>query len=196
LPNHNGAVLYLASTSPRRQQLLEAAGVPYRLHAPGPEGAATGMPVEQARARARSKATGVAGRPAGPGSLLAVDTVVALGDVALHKPRERADAEAMIRRLSGQTHAVHTAHCLLDLASGAVAEVVTTSLVRCRPLTDGDIASYLDTGEWQDKAGAYGIQGAAGDFMELAAGDLDTVIGLSVAAVLDLLAADRRGEAS
>lgn len=193
--NHNGPVLYLASTSPRRQQLLAAAGIPFRLHSPGPETAGTGAPADQAAARARSKAL-TAVRPAGPGSLLAVDTVVALGGVVLGKPRDRAEAEAMLRQLCGQTHAVHTAHCLLDLGSGAIAEAVTTSLVRCRPLTDEDIVGYLATGDWRDKAGAYGIQGAAGDFMELVAGDVDTVIGLSVAAMLDLLAAQRRGEAS
>jgi len=195
LANHNGAVLYLASTSPRRQQLLQAAEIPFRLHAPGPETADDGAPADQAAARARSKAL-TAVRPAGPGSLLAVDTVVAVGGLVLGKPRDRTEAEAMLRRLCGQTHAVHTAHCLLDLGSDAIAEAVSTSKVRCRALTDEDITDYLATGEWRDKAGAYGIQGAAGDFMEVVAGDIDTVIGLSVARVLELLAAQRRGEAS
>lgn len=102
----------------------------------------------------------------------------------------------MLRQLSGRTHTVQTAHCLLDLGSGAVLEAVTTSTVRCRSLGAKEIAAYLATAEWQDKAGAYGIQEAAGDFMELVSGDLDTVIGLSVARVRDLLATAQRGEAS
>ena len=67
-----------------------------------------------------------------------------------------------------------------------------TSRVRCQRLTDAEITAYLAGGEWQGKAGAYAIQGAAGAFMEVVAGDLDTVIGLSVAAVTGLLATDSR----
>ena len=189
------AVLYLASSSPRRQQLLRAAGISFRLHASGPEPEICGTPTEQAVRSARTKAL-TAVRPDGPGWLLAVDTVVAHGGVALGKPRDEADAHAMLRRLSGETHTVHTAHCLLDLLSGATDEVVTSAQGRCRRLTEADITAYLAAGEWRDKAGAYGIQGAAGEFMELLAGDLDTVMGLSVAAVTGLLAADRRGETS
>lgn len=181
-------MLYLASTSPRRANLLEAAGISFRLHPPGPEteGGARN-PQDEAAARARQKAL-KAQRPQGPGHLLAVDTVVALDGRILGKATGQAEAEAMLRQLSGRTHAVHTAHCLVDLRSGAVVEAVTTAVVRCRPLDEGrELAAYLATGEWRDKAGAYGIQGAAGDFMELAAGDLDTVIGLSVSKVRELL---------
>jgi len=191
-------VLFLASTSPRRQQLLQAAQIPFRLHPPGPEPPGDGYigdPAEQAAARARAKAL-TARRPARQGSLLAVDTVVALDGLVLGKPRDRAAAEAMLRQLSGRTHTVHTAHCLLDLATGAITEALTDSVVRCRPLSEAVIAGYLASDEWCDKAGAYGIQGAAGEFMELVTGDEDTVIGLSVAAVLRLLAGRDPGEGS
>ncbi len=185
------AVLYLASTSPRRQQLLRAAGIGFRLHAPGPEPSTTGTPAAQAAASARAKAL-TAVRPKGPGRLLTADTVVALGGVALGKPKDEVQARSMLQGLCGETHQVHTAHCLLDLSSGVLDEVVTTSRVRCQRLTDAEITAYLAGGEWQGKAGAYAIQGAAGAFMEVVAGDLDTVIGLSVAAVTGLLATDSR----
>lgn len=191
-------VLYLASTSPRRRQLLQAARIAFRLHAPGPEvdsPRATDTPADRAAARARSKAVRAV-RPAGPGQLLAVDTVVALDGVVLDKPEDSAEAAAMLRRLAGRTHTVHTAHCLLDLEAGALVEAVATSQVRCRLLDDAEIAAYLATGDWRGKAGAYNIQGAAREFMELVAGDRDTVVGLSTAVVLDLLAAQRRGRMS
>ncbi len=190
-------VLYLASTSPRRQQLLRAAGIGFCPHAPGPEPEpeATGTPAAQAAASARAKAL-TALRPGGLGRLLAVDTVVAHGGLALGKPKDEAEARAMLVRLCGETHAVHTAHCLLDLSSGAFCEVVTTARVRCQRLTDAEITGYLGAGEWRDKAGGYAIQGTASAFMEVVAGDLDTVIGLSVAAVNRLLAADGREGAS
>jgi septum formation protein len=192
-------VLYLASTSPRRASLLRAARIPFRLHPPGPEtdpgDPGAGAPAEQAAARAHETAL-QATCPQVQGQLLAVDTVVVLDGQVLGKPTDRAEAEAMLQQLSGRAHTVHTAHCLLDLETGAVREAVATASVRCRPLGAEAIAAYLATAEWQDKAGAYGIQGAAGDFMELVAGDLDTVIGLSVARVRDLLATARRGEAS
>jgi septum formation protein len=187
------AVLYLASTSPRRQQLLRAAGIGFRLHAPGPEPEATGAPAAQAAANARAKAL-TAVQPGGPGRLLAVDTVVAHGDVTLGKPKDEGQARAMLGRLRGETHLVHTAHCLVDLSSGALGEVTSTARVRCDRLTDDQVSAYLALGEWTDKAGGYAIQGAASAFMELVAGDLDTVIGLSVAAVNRLLAdAGREG---
>lgn len=182
-------MLYLASTSPRRANLLQAAGIAFRLHPPGPEtDVGSRAPAAEATARARQKAL-KALRPQGPGHLLAVDTVVALEGRILGKPTDQTEAETMLRQLSGKIHTVHTAHCLLDLASGAVREALTMATVRCRPMNeeDGEIAAYLATGEWHGKAGAYGIQGTAADFMELVAGDLDTVIGLSVRKVRELL---------
>ena len=191
-------VLYLASTSPRRQDLLRAAGIPFQPHPPGPEGRPKDRPGEQPGERpgdgpaawacrcARTKALS-ATRPKGPGHLLAVDTVIDHQGVALGKPANLPAARAMLQRLSGQTHAVHTAHCLVDLASGEVEEILCTARVRCRPLPAAELERYLADGDWRDKAGGYGIQGAGAMFMELVDGDLDTVVGLSVHTVRLLL---------
>jgi nucleoside triphosphate pyrophosphatase len=185
-------VLYLASTSPRRRELLDLAGIGFRLHPPGPECEGTGEPGERARMRARSKSV-EAPVPARPGWILGVDTVVSLerdglGPVELGKPADRASAEAMLRRLADREHEVITAHCLFDPATWTRREECATSRVRCTSLADHQIEAYLDTGDWSDKAGAYGIQSVGAAFMELVEGDLDTVIGLNIAAVRRLVA--------
>lgn len=184
-----GRVLLLASSSPRRRQLLHAAGLEFELCTPGQEVEGSGSPREVANQRARSKAVGAAaGRALGAHEfVLGVDTVVALGADRFDKPVDRDDACAMLRRFEGRDHEVITAHCLVA-ADGAVLEAAAVSVVRCAVLDDPAREAYLDADEWADKAGGYGIQGAAGAFMELRSGDLDTVIGLSVVAVRRLLA--------
>lgn len=181
--------LLLASTSPRRAGLLQAAGIAFELVAPGPEPAAGGAPAERAILRARSKAAH-ANVPAGcllP--VLGVDTVVDVDGIELGKPEDRADAAAMLARLSGRLHRVHTAHCLIDPRSGRCRELLASAEVRCAALTGAQLKRYLDANDWRGKAGAYGIQDPTQDFMALASGDFDTVVGISLAAVVRLLAA-------
>jgi septum formation protein len=180
-------MLYLASTSARRRLLLAAAGLDFRLVAPGPEPAGTGSPEERALARAQSKARGA--RVAGPpGWVLGADTVVEVGGRELGKPVDRADARSMLEQLSDRTHRVHTAVCLIGHERAGAAAEVATSVVRCRALSQGDIDDYLETGAWRDKAGAYGIQEPACGFLELVSGQLDTVIGLPIATLRAVLA--------
>lgn len=192
--------LYLASKSPRRRQLLADAGVRFALCEPGDEyvGAATehdselGEPRELAVARARRKALGaVPPDPRVP--VLAVDTVVDLAGRELGKAADREAAAAMLRRLSGRKHEVHTAHCLF-VGSEAFCELVT-SAVRCDAVDDARLQAYLDSGQYRGKAGAYGIQDDAQDFLRLEHGAFDNVVGLHVDAVRRLLrlAAEREG---
>ena len=181
-----GASLHLASTSPRRRQLLAEAGVDFRLHPPGEEPRGAGSPDHLAALRARAKATGA---PAAPGPILGVDTVVAVDDLELGKPCDRAAAEAMLHRLGGREHRVWTGHCLVLPGSRRCLERLVGARVRFQALDEAARAAFLDSGTWRGKAGGYGIQDPEAWFAELVEGDLDTVIGLHVATVRELLEA-------
>jgi septum formation protein len=188
--------LLLASTSPRRRQLLTAAGIAFALCEPGPEYESggdfdhgeAGEPIRLAAARARRKALGAV-IAAADALVLGVDTVVDLDGVELGKAQDRAQAEQYLRRLLGREHAVHTAHCLVRGRDGRCFERTATARVRFAAASDAALARYLDSENWRGKAGAYGIQDEAQDFIALAGGELDTVVGLSIAGVRALLAA-------
>ena len=154
---------------------------------PGPEPEASGAPPELAIERARSK--GMHGkRPDGCiAPLLGVDTVVDLDGIELPKPVDRASAEAMLRRLAGRSHRVHTAHCLFDPGTGWSELAIVTATVSCGPVVDRELAAYLDSGDWRGKAGAYGIQDGSQSFLRLVEGPFDAVVGLHVASVRRLL---------
>lgn len=203
--------LYLASKSPRRRELLTQAGLRFALCEPGEEYEAgksehdseAGEPILLAAARARRKALGVGGH----GSrvpVLAVDTVVDLAGCELGKASNRDSAKAFLSRLAGHTHQVHTAHCLLvpgrsgvpggdgpDLRDGKLFEEVASSVVTCDRPDAVQIQRYLDSEQWRGKAGAYGIQDPAQDFLRLVSGSFDTVVGLHLDAVRRLLQAAR-----
>jgi septum formation protein len=179
-------VLWLASTSPRRRELLRAAGIAFELAVPGPEPEGAGPPVQRAALRARAKAEHAV---AAGGFVLGVDTVVALDGVEAGQPADADAARATLQRLAGREHEVHTAHCLLARDRGRRVEAVASARVRCAPLSPARLERYLATGAWRGKAGAYGIQDPECDFMELVAGERDAVIGLSVRCVRELLAA-------
>ncbi len=184
--------LYLASKSPRRSLLLTEAGLRFALCEPGAEyvdGATelqsqAGDPGRLALERAHRKAAGAA-PPRDDVPVLAVDTVVDLDGQELGKAADRDAAEAMLRRLSGRTHSVHTAH-VLQRSGNTCAELVT-SRVQCARADDERVRAYLDSGQWRGKAGAYGIQDPGQDFFQLVDGAYDNVVGLHVAAVLRLL---------
>lgn len=136
--------------------------------------------------RARAKAC-TAVTPESPGVILGVDTLVEIDGEEMGKPADRNAAAIMLRRLMGRPHRVLTAHCLLDSGSGRIVEECAEAQVRCRRLDDEGLEVYLDSQEWCGKAGGYGIQGVAGGFMTLERGELDTVIGLNLAALGRLL---------
>lgn len=195
--------LYLASKSPRRRELLTQAGLRFSVCEPGAEYEAgvsehdseVGEPVLLAAARARRKALGVASVDSHV-PVLAVDTVVDLAGSELGKASDRDAAAAFLMRLAGHTHQVHTAHCLrlpaggsAEFEDGKLLEEVSSSVVACDQPTPLQLERYLDSGQWQGKAGAYGIQDPAQEFLRLVSGSFDTVVGLHVAAVRRLLQA-------
>jgi septum formation protein len=174
------APLILASGSPRRKALLEALGYPLRLAPPEVEEDLDLPPRELAQAVARRKGERVEGQ-----WVLAADTVVDLEGEALGKPRDREENRLFLRRLSGRAHLVHTAIYLrtpLDLV-----EEVHTASVYFRPLSEEEIAWYVESGEGLDKAGGYGAQGLGMALIERVEGDFYTVVGLPVSRVFALL---------
>jgi septum formation protein len=178
--------IVLASASPRRRDLLRAAGIPFEVDAPIVD--ETRRPSEVAETyverMAREKVTAVAARhPARV--VLAADTIVVIGKRVFGKPIDAAEATAMLRALSGRSHLVMTAVAVAR--SGVVRAVVDQTTVRMRRIMDEEIATYVSTGEPLDKAGAYAIQGGAQAFIESIDGALDTVIGLPVDRVRALL---------
>lgn len=181
--------LVLASASPRRADLLRAAGIDFVVRPTATdESVHVGeRPVDYVLRVAQAKARAAAR----PGDLLmAADTTVAIDGEILGKPRDDADAARMLRRLSGRTHVVYTAVVLRDDRSAppTVHEEVVATEVTMRHLDDDAIAWYVATGEPHDKAGAYALQGAANLFIERVEGSPSNVIGLPMATVALLLA--------
>jgi septum formation protein len=116
--------------------------------------------------------------------VLGVDTVVALDGSLYGKPRNRDDARSTLEALSGREHAVIGGLCLIR--DGGVQLASATTLVRFRTLGRGVIEWYLESGEWHDRAGGYAIQGRGAALVESIDGDYFNVVGLPVAALLDL----------
>ena len=186
--------MYLASQSPRRRQLLEAAGfsltiVPADIDETRQEGETPTHLVERlARQKAEATRGSLAGR-ATEDVLLAADTIVWTedGDV-LGKPVDVKAACAMLQELSGRTHHVSTGVCLMHLDPTAKAlatrSFVETTRVSFFDLTDEEIRAYVASGEPMDKAGAYGIQGRGRLLVSGIEGDWANVVGLPVARVV------------
>jgi septum formation protein len=174
------AMLYLASQSPRRRELLTQLGVPFGLlEVDVPETREPGEPPTDYVSRvAREKAgAGLLAVVANPAAVvLGADTEVVLGDRVFGKPADADDAAAMLRALAGRTHRVISTVWLVS--PGREAHATSESDVTFAPLTDAQIAAYLDTGEWRGKAGAYGIQGRAAAHIARLAGSHSGVMGL------------------
>ena len=176
----NRPLLILASRSPRRAELLARMGLEFIVDsADVPEDDAIGTPEEQVRMLAKRKAEAVAGRY--PNAwVLGADTLVYC-DRVLGKPADWKEAAEMLRHLSGRWHFVHSGICLIDTKTGreAVRHVITR--VRFLPLSEAEIQDYVAEGESLDKAGAYGVQGRAGMFIERIDGCHNNVMGLPIA---------------
>lgn len=176
------AMLYLASASPRRQELLRQVGIAFEAMPSGIEEARRPgeSPRDYVRRVAADKARRVfrqvEERRMPPRPVLGADTEVVIDDEILGKPRDRAHATAILRRLSGKSHTVLTAISVMTLAGeyGAISE----SRVTFAPLSETEVQDYLETGEADDKAGAYAIQGRAALFIARLEGSFSGVMGL------------------
>ncbi len=171
--------LVLASASPRRRQLLEIIGLPFRVVPTDVDETprAAENPVSFARRAARDKAIEASHRcPDEP--VLGADTVVDVDGTILGKPRSGLEAEEMLRSLSGREHFVHTALSMVN--QGSSHELVDTATVRFVVLEDSTIRWYVATGEPLDKAGAYAIQGLGGLLVASVEGSPHTVVGLPI----------------
>ena len=179
--------LYLASGSPRRQELLTQLGISFEKVVPGIE--ELRRPDESAQhyvARlAREKAQAGVAFTRDDLPVLGADTIVILNGEVLEKPRDAAHAAVMLRMLSGKTHQVMTAVALADSQHTLDCLVVTE--VTFRALSDDDIADYVASGEPLDKAGAYGIQGLGGCFVRKINGSYHAVVGLPLVETYELL---------
>jgi MAF protein/D-tyrosyl-tRNA(Tyr) deacylase len=179
--------LILASASPRRAELLEQAGIPFSAEPTDVEEVIpAGMtPIQAALDLARRKALSAAGRFPGR-HILGADTIVDLEGEALNKPAHDDEAVEMLTRLAGRAHEVHTGLALIT-SHGALRSAVETTRVTFRRLSPEEIAAYVATGESQDKAGAYGIQGHGSLLVERVEGSYDNVIGLPTALLIRML---------
>jgi septum formation protein len=176
----------LASSSPRRRQLLELIGVPHRVKpADIDETLLAGeLPESHADRLARGKATAVAATE--PDALvIGSDTIVVIDGLVLGKPRDVVDAERMLGILSGRSHTVMTAVAVSF--QGEVVSAVETVDVTFMPLDEEEIRAYIATGEPMDKAGAYGIQGYGATIVRRIDGDYFAVMGLSLVRLVALL---------
>ncbi|MBO9604391.1 MAG: Maf family protein [Paenibacillaceae bacterium] len=219
--------LVLASSSPRRQELIRTFGLPYRvIVSDADESVEPGLAPEQiVETLSLRKAEAVCGkmRSREPGSapaagiVIGSDTIVVLDGAVLGKPADEADARRMLAALQGRTHSVYTGVACIDAAAaateppqweedtrfgdigryrvwpeppGAEANIAvghTVSRVTFRPMSDREIAAYVETGEPLDKAGSYGAQGLGACFVEKIEGDFYSVMGLPLNMLYQML---------
>lgn len=186
--------LILASSSPRRRELLAQAGLEFEVAAPPLAEPATGLeglsPAAQAEALAYFKARAVG--PREDAYVLGADTIVAAGQAVLGKPADAAEARAMLSGLAGTRHAVITGVALLG-PGGRRRIASATTFVVMRAITSRDVDAYVASGEWEGKAGGYAIQETADRFVERVEGSFANVVGLPVDLVVRMIE-ELRGE--
>jgi septum formation protein len=201
---HNKPELILASSSPRRQELLREVGISFQVHAANiNEDQMPGEPpIDYALRLAREKAQAVSAKY--PQSyVLGADTIVVLHGEVLSKPKDQQDAARMLRLLSGHSHEVTTAVSLIvpstfspstvpsgNVAQGTLAETrASTTKVYFREIAEPEIQQYVAGGEPMDKAGAYAIQGGASRWTDRIEGEFSNVVGLPLSLVTEMLKA-------
>ncbi len=178
--------IVLASASPRRAELLRCRRVFVRRRSVDIDESVLPGETPEAHVRRLARAKAQAGADRHPHeTVLGADTVVAVDGRILGKPRDTADATAMLTALSGRVHYVYTAVAVAE--DGAVRDEVDVSAVTFAPMAPDDIAAYVASGEPHDKAGAYAIQGRAARFILRLEGSYSGVVGLPVAVVHRLL---------
>ena len=180
--------LILASTSPRRRELLALLGIPFETRTPSFEEQLVNdrSAIEQVQSFAQGKAQSVA-RHEPEAIVLGSDTVIESDHDVLGKPADLAEARAMLRYLAGREHRVRTAVALVCSARAIDVVALSTAVVRMKPFDARVHDRYLATGESLGKAGAYSIQGEGGDLVDSIDGDFSTVVGLPLRLVSQLL---------
>ncbi|AHZ86084.1 Maf family protein [Bdellovibrio bacteriovorus] len=185
--------LILASESPRRKQLLSEAGfsfdvVPVKVsEIPNKNLNVNDQILDIARRKASAALPLLKSSRQDAFIVLCADTEVIFNGAPLGKPADRQDAYRILKLLSGKYHEVITAVCLVESSTGKEVSQTETTKIYFRQLTDDEIWTYIDTGEPMDKAGAYGIQGQGGKFIERFDGPFDNVVGLPIDLVKNLL---------
>jgi septum formation protein len=180
--------LVLASSSPRRRELLQTLGNPFTIQTsdvdettgPGlsPKEVVEELAMRKARAVAATRKEGI---------VLGSDTIVVLDDQILGKPADEADAFRMLSMLQGREHTVYSGVALVDAATGQAEVSHSHTQVRIRPLSETEIKSYISTREPMDKAGSYAIQGIGATIVEGITGDYFTVVGLPLCLTANML---------
>jgi nucleoside triphosphate pyrophosphatase len=196
--HYNQGMLVLASASPRRQELLRAAGISFTVQPANID--ESPRPGESARECAERLATQKAlavWRMRPQDTVLGADTVVVAEQTILGKPVDAADAARMLRLLAGRQHQVITGICLVTPEAAPAKHnfrpASETTLVTMSEMSEEEIRDYIATGEPMDKAGAYAIQGIASRWIPRIAGDYSNVVGLPVALVYRMLEQCRQG---
>ena len=180
--------IILASTSPRRRELLALLGIPFDVKSPIFEErlVADRLAVEQVQFFARGKAQSVASQEP-EAIVLGSDTVIELDHDVIGKPVDLTDARAMLRRLAGRDHRVRTAVAVVCSARVIDTVALSTTVVRMKPFDELAHERYLAIGESLGKAGAYSIQGEGGSLIDSIDGDFPNVVGLPLRLVAQLL---------
>ena len=183
--------IILASKSPRRRELLSELYRDFEIITEETdETLPAGIhPREGVAILAERKGAAVKAKIGDDGLIISSDTLVELGGVALGKPCDEADAARMLRSLSGKAHNVHTGVAVHY--RGKVYRGTDSTAVQFRHITDEEIAEYIASGEPMDKAGSYAIQGLGGKFITGFDGDYDTVVGLSMRLLRELISLAR-----
>ena len=188
-------MIILASKSPRRKELLENIGIkPLIIVSDADENIDESNPEELVKKLSHIKAQAVydkikADKTIGlheDDYILGADTIVYANGNVLGKPKDKDDARTMIKTLSGNAHSVYTGFTLIDSEGNTVSKAVETK-VYVYDMSDGEIEDYISTDEPYDKAGAYGIQGLFGKYVEKIEGDYNNVVGLPVSAIYNTL---------
>ena len=179
--------LILASRSPQRSAILTQLGLTFQVVVPDIVELTEGDPAALVVENASRKATAVAASPAGrSATVLGVDTVVVVDNVAYGKPSDVDEAERTLRMLAGREHRVLSGICVVE-GDGEPRSAVAVTEVNFRPLDEQVLAWYLASEEWRERAGGYAIQGRGAALVATISGDYLNVVGLPVGALQDLI---------
>ncbi len=180
-------MIYLASTSPRRKEILKKAGISFRILKPAYEedNGLKGLPSQIVKIHARKKAESCV-RQIKDGIILGADTIVYLRGAIIGKPKNMKEACLILGRLQGRRHAVYTGGALLQVKAGRIVRKTIffeKSRVKIKKLSAADIRHYFKKVNPLDKAGAYAVQSPHGGIIEAVQGSFSNVIGLPIEAV-------------